>query len=115
MSEEKVWLDWLGRYGDYLEAKVGDSDKNQKEWLDGLIDKIVVLVEYGEDRDKNIKQIGHKFEVFFKVEVVRDKLVYEDEDDKSKGYSIKKGSRKLSTKTVNLQKGRGKKTLEVGQ
>lgn len=111
MSEEKVWLDWLGRYGDYLEAKVGDSNKNQKEWLDGLIDKIVVLVEYGEDRDKNIKQIGHKFEVFFKVEVVLDNLVYEEEDDKSKGYSIKKGSRKLSTKTVNLQKGRGKKKL----
>ena len=106
---EKVWFDWLGRYGDYLEAKVGESNKNQKEWLDGLIDKIVVLVEYGEDRDKNIKQIGHKFKVFFKVEVVLDKLVYKDEDDKSKGFKINKGSRKLSTKTVNLQKGRGKK------
>ena len=76
----------MGRHGDYLEAKVGDSDKNQKEWLDGLIDKIVVLVEYGEDRDNNTKQIGHKFKVFFKVEVVLDKLVYKDEDDKSKGY-----------------------------
>ena len=79
--------------------------------MDGLIDEVVILVEYREDRDKNIKQIGHRFEVFFKVKVVRDKLVYEDEDDKSKGYSIKKGSRKLSTKTVNLQKGRGKKKL----
>ncbi len=63
-----------------------------------------MLVEYGEDRDGNIKQVGHKFEVFFKVKVVRDKLVYEDDTDKTKGYQIKKGSKRLATKSVNLQK-----------
>ena len=45
----------------------------------------------------------------FRVPVVRDKLVYNDKNDKSKGYSVKDGSSKLTTQTVNLQKGRGKK------
>ena len=109
LSEEKIWLDWLERYGDDLKTKVSTSTENQKEWLDGLIRKIVVLVEYGEDRDGNIKQLGHKFEVLFRIPVVRDKLVYHDKNDKSKGYSVKDGVSKLTTQTVNLQKGRGKK------
>ena len=109
MSEEKIWLDWLERYGDDLKTKVSTSTENQKEWLDGLIRKIIVLVEYGEDRDGNIKQLGHKFEVLFRIPVVRDKLVYHDKNDKSKGYSIKDGVSKITTQTVNLQKGRGKK------
>ena len=53
--------------------------------------------------------------MFFKVEVVRDKLVYEDDTDKTKGYQIKKGSKRLATKSVNLQRGRGKKSLEVSE
>ena len=109
LSEEKIWLDWLERYGDDLKTKISTSTETQKEWLNGLIRKIVVLVEYGEDRDKNIKQIGHKFQVIFRVPVVRDKLVYNDKNDKSKGYSVKDGVSKFTTQTVNLQKGRGKK------
>jgi hypothetical protein len=47
--------------------------------------------------------------VLFRIPVVRDKLVYHDKNDKSKGYSVKDGVSKLTTQTVNLQKGRGKK------
>ena len=45
--------------------------------------------------------------------MVRDNLVYEDDTDKTKGYQIKKGSKRLATKSVNLQKGRGKKVLRL--
>lgn len=78
----------------------------------------------GEDRDGKTKQVGHKFDVCFKMKVVRDKLKYLDKqnheltvkfafpcvgdrlkynnpDRKSDGYKIH-GGRKSKKVTVNL-------------
>ena len=30
LSEEKVWLDWLSKYGNYLETKIAEQKENQK-------------------------------------------------------------------------------------
>jgi len=108
LSSERVWLDWVSRYGEDLKYKMTDK-KNQSPWIKGLIDRIVVNAKDGPDRDGNIKQVGHKFGVFFKMKVVKDKLTYIDPDDKSSGYNVTEGRKKSSSDVVNLTKGRGKK------
>ena len=108
LSDERVWLDWVTKYGEDLKLKMTDKT-NQVEWLNGLINKIVVRVQSGSDRDGNIVQIGHKFDVFFKMKVVKDKFSYTDPDNKSLGYEIKEGYNKSALGGVNLSQGRGKK------
>ena len=109
LSEEKVWLDWLSKYGNYLDTKISDNQENQKQWINGLVENIIVHVVDGQDRDSNWIQSGHKFEVIFKLRVVKDKFNWKDPSNKSLGYDISEGRKKLTTTSINLQKGRGKK------
>ena len=116
LSEEKVWLDWLSKYGNYLETKVSEKENDKRQWLNGLLEKVIVHVVDGQDRNGNWVQVGHKFEVIFKLPVVKDKFNWTNPDDKRLGYEIKEGRKKLTTDTVNLQKGRGKKKdLKTGK
>jgi len=46
-----------------------------------LIDEIIVSEVMGKSRGKNI-QIGHKFDIKFKMALVGDKLIYADENNK---------------------------------
>jgi len=72
-------------------------------------DGVKVNAKDGLDRDGDSKQVGHKFDVYFKMKVVRDKLAYLDPDNKSLGYEVKEGRSKSTSGLVNLSKGRGKK------
>jgi len=108
LSEERVWLDWVQKFGEDLQYKMSDPE-NHASWVKGLIDKIVVKTAMGEDRDGNRKQVGHKFNVYFKMKVVRDKLAYLDPDNKGLGYEVREGRSKSSSKVVNLSRSRGKK------
>ena len=110
LSSERVWLDWVNKFGEDLKYKMTDK-KNQSSWIKGLIDRIVVNVKDGHDRDGNVKQVGHRFDVFFRMKVVKDKLTYIDPDNKGLGYNVTKGRRKSSSGIVNLTKGRGKKKV----
>lgn len=51
------------------------------------------------NRSGELTQIGHKFEVVFKMNVVKDKLSYNDSNNKSLDYTIQKGRKKLTTET----------------
>ena len=111
LSEEKVWLNWLEKYGEYLETRIADKSENQKEWLKGVIENIIVHPDFGIDRNGNETQVGHKFEVYFKMNVVKDKFNWIDANNKKLGYTIEKGRKKLTTETVDLKNYRGKKKL----
>ena len=109
LSEEKVWVNWLKKYGDELNTKITNND-NQKDWLNGLIKKIIVIPVIEGD-----KQTGHKFNIFFHLKVVRDKYKILDSKVRPRKYEIIEGSSKLVTDVVDLRKGRGKKkTLNQG-
>ena len=86
--------------------------KKRKEWVEGLVEKIVVRVVEGEDRDGKTLQIGHQFDIFFRMKVVKDKLVYLDSKNKSLGYEVREGTKKSTSNVVNLRKGRGKKKVK---
>lgn len=40
-----------------------------------MVDKIVVLSEVGLDRNKKEVQVGHSFNIKFKMKIVNDKLI----------------------------------------
>ena len=79
----------MEKYDDYLETRIADKSENQKEWLKGVIQNIIVHPNFGLDRNRNQIQIGHKFEFLFNMPVVKDKLVYNEENNKNKRYFIK--------------------------
>ena len=95
MSE---WINWIEKYGEDITNKLSDKQKT-KEMVEELIDKITVSEVIGVDRDEKNIQIGHRFEILFKLPIVNDKLIYKDENNKSKGYDVRSGRRVSKTTT----------------
>ena len=67
-----------------------EQRKTQKDFLQGVLDKIVVRPHHNKDKTK---QIGHSLDFTFKLKIVDDELEYYDENKKSKGYKIIEGKR----------------------
>lgn len=53
-------------------------------------------------------QIGHGLELKFKLNIVGDKLIWNDEKNKNKGYEIKKGKSnlKIADESITMKLGR---------
>jgi hypothetical protein len=93
------WVKWVDLYGEHITQTLSDKTKSM-EMVGELIDQITVSEVIGEDRDENNIQIGHTFDILFKLPIVNDKLIYKDENNKSKGYHIKSGRRLSKTTTL---------------
>ncbi|MDC0332174.1 recombinase family protein [Gammaproteobacteria bacterium] len=85
-NNEKSWLDWVGRYGLDIEKKKDYSLTDKKGYCTEVVDKIVV----NQTKDK----AGHTLEIRFKQPIVDDRLKYNDESDKRKGYQLVEGKKK---------------------
>jgi hypothetical protein len=68
-----------------------------------------VQSEIGQNRDGKVVQVGHSFDVHFKLKIVGDKLIYKDENKKKLGYEIEEGENKLSLDEVRFNYLRGSK------
>ena len=108
LTGEMKWLDWLGEFGKELRIHTKDT-KKQREWLLGLVSKIVVKSIWGKDRDKKDVQIGHSFDIHFKMRIVNDELSYKS-NNKTKGYNLSEGEKVLGT---NPLKKRQIKSLDL--
>lgn len=116
LDEMDKWVNWVKGYGKYISESVSDKNKS-KILVDDLIDEIIVREVMGESRGKKI-QVGHKFDIKFKMALVGDKLIYADENNKSKGYDLKSGRKLLKTKTakdLHTSKINKKYTTDSGQ
>ena len=98
----KDWIDWITRYGDDIKKRF---EKPTTELLEGMIDTIVVSPTFALNRDEVEKQSGHKLIVSFKQPIVDDSIVYEDEKNKSKGYNVVNGKKKLNAGNLAILKG----------
>ena len=106
LDNRKDWIDWITRYGDDIKKKF---DNPTTELLEGMIDTIVVSPTFAFNRDEVEKQVGHKLVVNFKQPIVDDSIVYDDEQNKSKGYNVVKGNKELDVGNLAILKGgRGK-------
>lgn len=96
LDENLVWVDWVEKFSEQMNVSTR-SFKQRREFLRGLVDEITVHTEMGENRDGEIVQVGHSFDVIFKMQIVNDRLIYHDKDRKNDGYEIKNGKKRLST------------------
>ena len=109
LDSRKEWLDWITKFGDDVNKKF---DNPSVELLDGMVSKILVEPTYGKNRDGIRKQVGHRLDVHFKQPIVEDKFEYIT-DNKSDGYNIKNGKKKLNIGTIAVvSRGVKKKPLE---
>jgi hypothetical protein len=106
LDNRKDWIDWITKYGDDISKRF---DNVSTELLEGIIDTIVVSPTFALNRDEVEKQVGHKLVVNFKQPIVDDSIVYDDEQNKSKGYNVVKGNKELDVGNLAILKGgRGK-------
>ena len=108
IDKDNKWLDWVSRFGKELNTNVKNKEK-QREFIEGVVDKIIVHSEMDMNRSEKLVQVGHSLEVHYKMGIVDDKLDYKDDNKKSKGYEIQKGKSssisKMNTE-LTLQSGR---------
>ena len=106
IDNQSDWIDWIGKYGKDVSEKMSKVDTKM---LEGIVDEIIVHPTFSKNRDKDLKQVGHMFQIKFKLPIVNDELIYKNPKKKSEGYSIKKGKSKVEdTQTISVG-GRGKK------
>ena len=106
LDSRKEWLNWLGRFGESIEVETS-NEKKTRDFLDGLVKKIVVHPQFGKDRDGKEVQLGQTLDIHFKMKIVSDKLRYKDINRKSLGYDLVEGRYKKKSPVLNLTKGRG--------
>ena len=92
------WMDWLGEFGKELRIHTKDI-KKQRKWIEGLVSKIIVRSVWDKDRNNKDVQIGHFFDVHFKMKIVNDELSYKSYK-KSSGYNVIEGDKILITNLV---------------
>tara|TARA_B100000315_G_scaffold260082_1_gene319169 strand:+ start:2447 stop:4135 length:1689 start_codon:yes stop_codon:yes gene_type:complete len=102
LDNKKDWIDWVGKYGDDIKTQF---KKVNGQLLEGIIEEIVVTPTFGKNRDGKRVQVGHKFNVHFKLPIVDDKVVYKDKSNKSKGYNVIDGVNDLWTEELMISKG----------
>ena len=100
LNENLVWVDWVEKFSEQLDISTKSSDK-KKEFLEGLLSKIIVQSEMGLNRNEEEVQVGHSFDIRFKMKIVNDKIIWNDESDKRKGYNLKDGRNIFKTGLVN--------------
>ena len=111
VEKDKQWLDWVSKYGEKLELKT-NSEKKQKEFLKGVVDKITVHSDFGEYRN-TIKQIGHKLEIHYHLKIIDDKLLYNHDTNKKLGYQVVEGQNINRTETHKFVTSRSKKKSDL--
>jgi len=111
VEKDKQWLDWVSKYGEKLELKT-NSEKKQKEFLKGVVDKITVYSDFGEYRNI-IKQIGHELEIHYHLKIIDDKLLYNDDTNKNLGYQVVEGQNINRTETHKFVTSRSKKKSDL--
>ena len=89
LGKEQKWLDWMDKYADKVGEMSDYKDEQKKEYLDGVVDKILVSL----DKDTN----DHHLDVVFRLPLVGDGIEYKDKDNKSAGYSLVSGETSQQT------------------
>ncbi len=99
LGQDKNWLDWVEKYGETMELNTS-NEKKQKDFLQGVLDKIVVKGDYGLDRDGKKKiQNGHTINFHFKMKIVDDALEVV-EGTKPRKYKVVEGKKTDTTNEV---------------
>ena len=104
-NEEQRWVDWVSRFGISIEERTTYTEQEKRDYLIQVISNI--LVHQTENKE------GHILEIFFSQPIVKDKLKYNDPNNKRKGYKVINGSKNKEVSIKSKRGGRPKKTPPV--
>jgi len=115
LNEDLIWVDWVEKFADQV-SNATRSFKSKRDFLTGLLDRIIVHPVYGLNRDEKEVQIGHRLELKFKLNIVGDELIWNDENNKKKDYEIKKGKSnlKIEDESITMKLGRKSSKKKAG-
>lgn len=102
LDNQKDWIDWVGRYSKDISQQF---NKVTTDLLEGVINKILVTPSFGKNRDNKEVQVGHKFDIHFKLPIVNDSLKPKDITNKRKGYDLVDGVKSVGGGKLPLDKG----------
>ena len=89
LGHDKKWIDWIEKYGERLELQTSNENK-QKDFLEGILDKITIAGDYDHNRDGKMVQNGHMVVFDFKMKIIEDR--YEViENTKPRKYRVIEG------------------------
>ena len=86
VGKDRNWINWVEKFGDTIKLNTVDETK-QKEFLKGILDKVIVNSEY----DNKDKQQGHSFHFQFKMKIIDDKFEWIDKTVSTRTYKLKDG------------------------
>ena len=98
-------MDWVSRFGISIEERTTYTEQEKRDYLIQVISNI--LVHQTENKE------GHILEIFFSQPIVKDKLKYNDPNNKRKGYKVINGSKNKEVSIKSKRGGRPKKTPPV--
>jgi len=99
-DRENIKSGKVDRFAEDIIRSTKTFDK-KRDFLTGMIDRVTVKTEHRFNRKEEQVQIGHSFVIRFKMKIVKDKLIWNDENDKRKGYNLKDGNNLLKTGLVH--------------
>jgi DNA invertase Pin-like site-specific DNA recombinase len=102
LNNSEKWIDWVQKYLSDIDLKFV---KDPKGAIRGIVSKITVIPEFGTGRDGKTLQTGHRLKIHFKMPIVGDSIVYEDETNKSLGYAVKNGRKVISAGKIGVHSG----------
>jgi hypothetical protein len=66
LDNQKVWIDWISKYGNDISKRFG---KPTHDLIEGIVSKIIVSPVIGETREGKDTQRGHIFNIKFKLPI----------------------------------------------
>ena len=108
VEKYKQWLGWVSKFSEKFELKT-NSEKKQKEFLKGVLEKIVVRSSYGKNRDGKEVQTGHKLDFHFKLKIINDGITYTDKTTSPWQYKVSKGTKQVQSGEIIMSSARGAK------
>ena len=100
LRANRNWIDWVTKYGEQIDLQQDASPEDQKNYLNGLIERIDVFMN---------DDGGHNVVIKFNIGIVDDKIVHKNSEDKSAGYEVKEGHHLAGGVIPAPQRGRGNK------
>ena len=92
LGKDKNWLNWMEKYGERIEGQTSNEEK-QKEFLQGVVEKITIKGDYGKNKDGKSVHNGHRVHFSFKMKIVEDKYEVIDPTTTPRTYRVIDGKR----------------------
>jgi len=102
LDNQKDWIDWVTKYSRDISKQF---NKVTTDLLDGVVKEILITPTLGKNRDNKEVQIGHRFDVKFKLPIVNDSIKYNDPGNKSLGYDVVGGVKSSEGELILFDKG----------